>query len=997
MITWFAVWILGYVAARARAQECPAYVPNFLIEFPQQTCVEGTTFTSAYGEVFDRRMQSTLCEPGYGPNNQVFPAAYPGMTMTQSEVEPRLSSQSTIRNSSMAWLFGSRAVNLTLVIKSSYHRTVYSTASGVRDEPFRIATRTDVYSDRSFIFERTYFSQSVLYYYQYLEGTGLVPRTYTDSSPDLAELYPNPGGSTFDPYIEIIDVLSWHNPVVQIMTIDFNSVPSRSNCNYLRILSSNKIYKRCVARGGLSTTGLVLNSESNKVYMFLDTTVNSDNYINTTVYGIEAYDRVFSDAEIIAYLSRDDLIPRASPVVRNASINLPQGPSILNWTTLVFDGEGRTTGQDFLFSALPTLGVLQVVNETGAFNLTSVPATVRNATSVYYRPFDNRAFNVANVSSVCTTPYDAFTYKVYTPLPENDLSPLAATVHFCLYDQRDVAVPVNSSLEIKRGDGLKVVDILYSDADDFATGSAFAALNNGISVAFKSVATARSRLVFCANSQPVGVDEYIELTQINGTRRRLTTVCVQLLNNDYFDLGVDDYPFSVKEVGEDDSGEVAYLAVSIVTSLSDTPLSVTFDEAVSEYRINLTWVDSFGFASSDDFNVTVDISWIVPSTSTVVLATPPQDYFNVRPDGTTTTTRLGAALSHPAPLVVTYTVYLQDVSLFTSTFNVRVKNVFSPIRVSPTWGIPSGTLNVTNGAFTDLPLGTLLDILDPDEDEFNVGVSMTSSSSLIYFIFPNLSRAEQRNTYLTYGTCDFDWQFRGCADFTLVGPASLVNLVMSKAKLTAALSTTRATSSVRMEVFKPSPTGILQGEASGTFAVANEPNFTFVADLQIASTDSGGTASGATSSFWDVFQTILQVVAIGTLALVVMCSPCLFLLCCALYFPGFLRSFCASLANVLWKLLKCILLPLWTYVLKPILGAPIFFVWERAIKAPVQSLRNRVNRATSNFFSDKEGTAKKVEDIESTGSSRASSVSTLDAPTNGRASSRRWAAAPKRW
>jgi hypothetical protein len=306
-------------------------------------------------------------------------------------------------------------------------------------------------------------------------------------------------------------------------------------------------------------------------------------------------------------------------------------------------------------------------------------------------------------------------------------------------------------------------------------------------------------------------------------------------------------------------------------------------------------------------------------------------------------------------------------------------------------------LNVTNGAFTDLPLGTLLDILDPDEDEFNVGVSMTSSSSLIYFIFPNLSRSEQRNTYLTYGTCDFDWQFRGCADFTLVGPASLVNLVMSKAKLTAALSTTRATSSVRMEVFKPNPTGILQGEASGTFAVANEPNFTFVADLQIVSADSGGTASGATSSFWDVFQSILVVVAIGTLALLVICSPCLLLLLCYQWFPGFIRWLCVNLGKLLWNALKCILSPLWTYVLKPILGAPIFFVWERAIKAPAQSLRNRVNRATGNFFSDKEGTAKKVEDIESTGSSRASSVSTLDASTNARPPSRRWAAAAKKW
>jgi hypothetical protein len=450
------------------------------------------------------------------------------------------------------------------------------------------------------------------------------------------------------------------------------------------------------------------------------------------------------------------------------------------------------------------------------------------------------------------------------------------------------------------------MDIRYLEYDDIAPNSTFSATRNGLSVIFTQTVGNRTRLVECANLQPVIADEYWEFTVVESTRRRITSLCVQITNSDYFDEGTDIFTFRLREIGQLDTNETGYFSVTVGTSISDTPLSTTILESAVDARVNLTWVDAFGSSSNDDFNVTLNVSWVVPLTNRMLSITPPQDFFNVRPDGTSTVSRTGQSFTRPAPLVVGYTLFLEGLALFQSSFMLRVRNVFSPLRTAPIFGIPLGQMNVTRGALNDLP-GPLLIITDPDEDEFDVGVSVISSSSLIYFIFPDLSRPEQRNPLLKFGTCEFDWQFRGCSDFTLAGPASLVNAVLAKAKATSALSTTRGKNEVRVEVFKPSPAGIPSNEATGGFAFTLDPDYTYTATLDILET--GGTTG--TGSSEDSFLTLLRIFIVGVamvlFVLMLLCLPLIILYACAVSFvkafPGLTFRLIKGLAWLLYRIL----------------------------------------------------------------------------------------------
>jgi hypothetical protein len=85
--------------------------------------------------------------------------------------------------------------------------------------------------------------------------------------------------------------------------------------------------------------------------------------------------------------------------------------------------------------------------------------------------------------------------------------------------------------------------------------------------------------------------------------------------------------------------------------------------------------------------------------------------------------------------------------------------------------IPSQTLSVF------IVCGQLLNVVDPDEDEFLItinGVFTEGTNSKVFF--PNFTRALRAQVEVDLCT---DWQYTGCSQFRLIANATFINYVMN--------------------------------------------------------------------------------------------------------------------------------------------------------------------------------------------------------------------------
>jgi hypothetical protein len=85
--------------------------------------------------------------------------------------------------------------------------------------------------------------------------------------------------------------------------------------------------------------------------------------------------------------------------------------------------------------------------------------------------------------------------------------------------------------------------------------------------------------------------------------------------------------------------------------------------------------------------------------------------------------------------------------------------------------IPSQTLSVF------IVCGQLLNVVDPDEDEFPItinGVFTEGTNSKVFF--PNFTRALRAQVEVDLCT---DWQYTGCSQFRLIANATFINYVMN--------------------------------------------------------------------------------------------------------------------------------------------------------------------------------------------------------------------------
>jgi hypothetical protein len=448
---------------------------------------------------------------------------------------------------------------------------------------------------------------------------------------------------------------------------------------------------------------------------------------NVSIVSNTLWDIALTDAEIIYRLvnvTTDNL-----PVGRNVTNSLPQGGGELNLTTYSFDGDSEPVVRWFI-DVLPTKGKIQV---NGTLNLTE-PGIVSG--NVSYIPDNPYAANLPSNAFPCTTTYDSFTWRPYTApnATEQSPGPYSVIYSLCLYDILDAAFALNQTVNY-RMNTLQAITIEYFDPD---TGQ-----NSTDGTYIEAYFPNPQYLVNCSSGAVV--QPYQRFPNATG-------MCILTESTSYETFTVE-MDVAVSEIpGE--FGPNATLTIHVTSPVVTSDLTVQMLEN-DQQGVVLPWTDTLDTAT---VNLVITDPWVTKISNTEIVITPALDYFNVWPLG-------------PRPLkYIPYVLMVDVLVVAEAVITLKVNSTQSPIRQQP-YMIPSQRLSVF------IVCGQLLNVVDPDEDEFPItinGVFTEGTNSKVFF--PNFTRALRAQVEVDLCT---DWQYTGCSQFQLIANATFINYVMN--------------------------------------------------------------------------------------------------------------------------------------------------------------------------------------------------------------------------
>ncbi len=183
---------------------------------------------------------------------------------------------------------------------------------------------------------------------------------------------------------------------------------------------------------------------------------------------------------------------------------------------------------------------------------------------------------------------------------------------------------------------------------------------------------------------------------------------------------------------------------------------------------------------------------------------PNRDFFNVFSTGAFTSPVTGVLANGcgDCPEIFNVSVMFSDNTTRQTTIKVYVTNVFTSTRrkYPPTY---PASYNVTLGKIGSL---TGIVLADPDQDEFNVGVCLTSFGFALAF---NVTDTFLSSLPVVVTECGQDVNGKGCETVCAYGPPSSLNTLLSTLVVNAPtffLKTVRT--GINFATFKPPPSGV---------------------------------------------------------------------------------------------------------------------------------------------------------------------------------------------